>query len=608
MATRRVDGPTDFDVVPLRLAIRSMRDSGYKNAAYAIAELVDNSVQAGATCVEILCKEVEELVRQRKRTRVKQIAVVDDGGGMTKDVLRRALQFGVGERTEDRSGIGRFGMGLPNSSISQARRVDVWSWSSGGASTAMYSYLDLDEIDRGDLKHVPEPVAKPVPEEWARISDTIRTSRSGTIVVWSQLDKCDWRTAHAIFKNSEFTIGRIYRRFLQNKRVRIRMASFYEGARETNFSEDAKPNDPIYLSKVTSCAAPWDTEAMFEEYGSPHKIPVKQGGKKYEVTVRFSIAKKAARMERNAGAEPWGKHAANNIGVSVMRADRELELQTGWCIGYDPRERWWGVEVDFPPVLDEVFGVPNNKQEARALAEYAVIKLDQIAEREGFRSEQALVEAWTEDEDPRMVLVRVKQTIESNLGVIRQTLKAQAERSKGSRRHADPDSAEVRGTKATQLRQKDGHVGVSDAEESLSAEEKEQRIAKSLSDQGLDQAEASERAKAVVYDGRKFDFFETELDGPELFTVRAKAGAILIGLNTAHPGYDHLVALLKRSEETKDLAELQTRLDQAYEGLKLLLEAWARYEDELPDGRKKEQAQEARADWGRVARDFFRDE
>ena len=42
-------------------------------------------------------------------------------------------------------------------------------------------------------------------------------------------------------------------------------------------------------------------------------------------------------------------------------------LDDGWCIGYDPRERWWGAEIEFPPTLDEVFGVPNNKQAATAL-------------------------------------------------------------------------------------------------------------------------------------------------------------------------------------------------------------------------------------------------
>ena len=53
-----------FDFVPTALAVNAMRDNGYKNAAYAIAELIDNSIQAGAKLVELLCVESEEqLVR-----------------------------------------------------------------------------------------------------------------------------------------------------------------------------------------------------------------------------------------------------------------------------------------------------------------------------------------------------------------------------------------------------------------------------------------------------------------------------------------------------------------------------------------------------------------
>jgi hypothetical protein len=603
-----VDGMT-YDIVPTDLAVAAMRDSGYRNAAYAIAELVDNAVQAGAHAVEIVCKEDEVLVQQRTRRRVKQIAVIDNGSGMKSEVLRKALQFGNGERLGDRSGIGRFGMGLPNSSISQARRVDVWTWQ-GGAGKALHSYLDLDEIAKGTAREVPEPSVSRIPPEWLRLSRTAAASDSGTLVVWSNLDKCDWRTAHAIFKNSEFTIGRIYRRMLVSGAVSLRMAAFVEGASEVDFDEEVRPNDPLYLMRDTSCPDPWQREPMFSAYGEPHVIPVTTAdGVTHSVSVRYSMAKPEAR-QRSQGRTAHGQHAKGNMGVSVVRADRELELQTGWCVGYDPRERWWGVEVEFPPALDEVFGVTNNKQSARALAEFAVLDLEQVAAREGYSSEQELMEAWREDRDLRMALVQVKNSIESNLAVIRKSINAQAERERGGRgRHKlDSDSAEVRGTLATQNRQREGHQGTSDADESLPMERKREGIASTLEAEGLDKGEAEQRAQGVVDDGRKFEFYEVSLVTPEFFTVRAKAGAILIGLNTDHPAYQHLVTLMRSSDDTDDVQQLKGRLSEAYEGLKLLLEAWARYEDELTDGRRKEQAQEARLDWGRVARDFFRDE
>ena len=78
--------------------------------------------------IEVLCLERRAVVNERERSRLHEIAVLDNGSGMDATTLRMALQFGNGTRLDDRSGIGRFGMGLPNASISQAARVDIWTW------------------------------------------------------------------------------------------------------------------------------------------------------------------------------------------------------------------------------------------------------------------------------------------------------------------------------------------------------------------------------------------------------------------------------------------------------------------------------------------------
>jgi hypothetical protein len=236
------------------------------------------------------------------------------------------------------------------------------------------------------------------------------------------------------------------------------------------------------------------------------------------------------------------------------------------------------------------------------------LDLDQIAEREGYASEQELIEAWNEECDPRLILVRVKQVIASNLKVIRESIKVGAVRSEKKKRHEDVDSAESRGKTAAEQREREGNVGGSDAKDASSPEEKVRQIAGVLEAAGLPEDEAQPLGAAVVTSQAKFAFYDVDLQSPEFFSVRIKAGSILIGLNTSHPAYEHLVALLKHGDESDDVATLKLRLHQSYEGLKLLLESWARYEDELTDGRRKEQAQSARLDWGRVARDFFRNE
>ena len=171
------------DIVPVHLVVQAMRDNGYKNAAYALAELIDNSIQADATEVEVLCAE-KEIQLQRRSSRIHQIAVLDNGSGMDSTVLRMALQFGNGTYlAEDKhTGMGRFGMGLPCSSISQCKRVDVWTWQSG-VENAIYTYLDLNEIKNKQLTEVPEPQKRPIPEIWEKV--TTGFGETGTLVVWS---------------------------------------------------------------------------------------------------------------------------------------------------------------------------------------------------------------------------------------------------------------------------------------------------------------------------------------------------------------------------------------------------------------------------------------
>ena len=78
-------------------------------------------------------------------------------------------------------------------------------------------------------------------------------------------------------------------------------------------------------------------------------------------------------------------------------------------------------------------------------------------------------------------------------------------------------------------------------------------------------------------------------------------------MNTSHPAYDNLVEILEEDVDGASNETLRERLKNALDGLKLLLTAWARYEDEQPDGVRREKTQEARTDWGRVARTFLRD-
>ena len=601
MTTVAVQGR--FDLIPTHLAMVAMRDNGYKNTAYALAELIDNSIQAGGRDVEVLCSEREEQLPQRVRRRIDQIGVIDNGSGMDATTLRMALQFGNGTRLGDRSGMGRFGMGLPNASISQCRRVDVWTWQSGIAS-AVRTYIDLDEVNQGAPNEVPEPAPSKVPETWLDAAKS-PVGASGTLVLWSDLDRCMWRTARTIIEHSEFLVGRMYRRFIHDGRAAIRMAAFLKrDPSDAYIDRLAEVNDPIYQLTPSSTPAPFAGEAMFEPYGETGEYThsFMASGQMYEAVARFTVASEKARQRSESGAvagdQPHGKHAGRNVGVSVVRADREIELSQALVDPSEPRDRWWGIEIDFPPALDELFGVTNNKQSARTLSDMLDTTLDTLLEPN--QSPQQLYDELQEADDPRYELLRFTEQVRKNLALMRRQIQAQMRGESRRKRHAG-NTAEVRGTTATRSRKDEGHHGASDADESLPDEQRVLELEGGLQDAGVPPQRAHEEATEAIETGLKYRFAESDLDSPAFFSVTLRGGVIIITLNTRHPVHEHLIEVL----EPDDVGSAEGRLDNAREGLRLLLEAWARYEDEQPEGPRRDAAMDARSDWGRVARHFF---
>ena len=119
-----------YDLRPIRIGptLESLRETPYEHAANAIAELIDNSIDAGARRVKLLIEEQYKLVKKRQRWQVAELAVLDNGGGMDHHTLLKALR--VGDRGEHAAlgRIGKFGMGLMASTLSQCKKIDVWTW------------------------------------------------------------------------------------------------------------------------------------------------------------------------------------------------------------------------------------------------------------------------------------------------------------------------------------------------------------------------------------------------------------------------------------------------------------------------------------------------
>lgn len=607
----------EYDFAHGQHFMESIRSSGYKNAAMAIGELVDNSIQADAENIDILVKERRSIATERRVRRINEIAILDDGTGMEKDLLRRSLKLGDGTHFEDDDGIGKYGVGLPQASVSQAKKVNVWTWQNG-IDNAFHTCIDLTDDDWVEKGIIPEPEEKSIPDIWKEMTGF--DEGSGTLVVWSEVDRCSWKRARTLYSHSQDLVGRMYRNWLHPdtdyRDVDISLILYDEDNDEVDETWNFQPNDPLYLMEGTSVQLPEGIpDPMFEQYGELERTySVNPPGDKETdetVTMTFSVSKPKTRQMvdgRSAGHASHGKHAKNNIGLSIVREGRELTLDKNWA-GKDPRNRWWGAQVEFGRKMDDIFGVTNNKQGADRLSEVANTDWEDYAEEGESTTETR--DRLKEEDFSTFVCLDIKHEIYK---AINQHLIDKVEEIGEYNVNEDEDEEETRhentperhGTEVTRDRKEEGKTGESDEETDLSEDEVVEEIQTRLEKQGVDEDTIEEVTGDVVDHGLKFSFVEKPLAGPGIFSVEPTAGAILIGLNKDHLAYNELFSSLDlENEEELEEKEAAEKLKDANDALKLLLEAWARMEDEATP-EEKHQYRDIRTNWGMIARDFLK--
>lgn len=328
----------DYSVIAADKFIRATRDSGYKGTPSAVAELIDNSLQAGATEISVnLSLEAE------RADYPVVLSVIDNGTGMDSSTLRLALRFGGSTRFNDRRGLGRYGMGLPNSSLSQAKRVTVHSWTSSRGDV-LQAYLDIDEITSGSVTQIPEPV-------WVARPELVNGHASGTAVTWTCCDRLDNRRVSTLARKLAFSIGRRFRHFL------------WKGVSIQVNGEAVTPIDPLFLH----------SRAMFSgasQFGEDitRQVATHPEDRSHTGTVRIRFSElPVAEWSKLSNAEKRERGIAKGAGVSIVRGEREVDY--GWFfLGAKRRENyddWWRCEIQFDPILDEAFGITHTKQQIR---------------------------------------------------------------------------------------------------------------------------------------------------------------------------------------------------------------------------------------------------
>jgi hypothetical protein len=151
-----------------------MRDLGY-SLETAIADLVDNSISAGADAIEIVVDAAGKMP---------VVVILDNGCGMAKPELLAAMRHGATNPRRLRTAVdlGRFGLGLKTASFSQSRSLTVVSVKEGEWCGAEWNLDRIDEMDDWVLAVLSEAEIKDLPYVG-------QLGMHGTAIVWRELDR-----------------------------------------------------------------------------------------------------------------------------------------------------------------------------------------------------------------------------------------------------------------------------------------------------------------------------------------------------------------------------------------------------------------------------------
>ncbi len=316
--------------------MKSLRDMGY-DFAQAVADIVDNSVEAGATLVAI------DLEFDGDDSWVR---VADNGRGMKPEELREAMRYGA-EREYDKEDLGKFGLGLKTASMSQCRCLSVASrWNADRADIAAYAW-DLGHIERTNRWEI-------LPIERNGLGPAIREplkNTTGTVVLWQRLDRilgyklpygeAARKRLAQMCREIETHLSMVFHRFLsgesQTKKFTLRVNG-----------NEIEPWDPFARKeaktrKLDSITIPIEHEGIvgevqFQPYVLPHQD-------EFSSRDAFHAA---------GGPASWNQQQ----GFYIYRAGRMIQ-SGGWSNlrAADEHLKLARVAVSFLPILDDAFKI-----------------------------------------------------------------------------------------------------------------------------------------------------------------------------------------------------------------------------------------------------------
>ena len=327
--------PRELVIPSARRLMHSLRDLGY-DLPSAVADLVDNSVDAGARRVDISLGS---------DSRGSHLLLSDDGCGMTEGQVDEAMRYGTQRQYSDRD-LGYFGLGLKTASLSQCRRLTVATRSTLRGRIRIRRW-DLDNVSEWDEWMLERPRAHDCrPELTAPLRHTV-----GTVVMWENLDRIlgrrrpDGDAARRRLREAadelRLHLGMIFHRFLSREAKRPGMAMSFNG-------EPIPPWDPFARGEPLTQRMPAQDVELTEADGVD---PVRVTSYILPNQHHFSTPEAHAAA---SGPNRWNRQQ----GFYIYRRDRLVQAG-GWSRlrTMDEHTKLARVALEIPSGADELFRI-----------------------------------------------------------------------------------------------------------------------------------------------------------------------------------------------------------------------------------------------------------
>lgn len=563
--------------VPLFLGqtlVNSLRDVGYNDTISAVCEHVDNSLQWDATEVRVYFHEQKD-----KNQKSIDVMIVDNGSGMAPHVLQVATSFGGSMVYENRSSIGRYGVGMKAAALSMSPVMELYSWQEERAFYRMV--LDVQEIsnNRSNLIELPEPdFMSELPSSIARIlsrpmaypkdpnesQDLLATREDdiydrlgghGTIVMMPDCDRLTYKSAKTLVDHAVKEMARVYRRHIE-KGVAI-----YVNNRRL---EAVDPTFWMLSARHAKVEGLEEKRSRLVQSWSRIEVPLAEGSNRTApVSVRLYRLpiEEWEQLPKKTLKSDMGVY--HDFQVSFMRADREVYAGPVAALGMRAHgdTKWMRLQIDFPAELDEAFGVAMNKQGVRP---------------------------------KKFVYDTIMQTIKEDIQAVRKSIAASRVPSTGDAATSSAGEAERRATAtdALQGRQLPAPAPQTGEEEMMLAENL-RGLAAALKKDGESDEQAFERVKTSTY----LTQFKHDEYWP-FYHADYQYGKIILTINTAHPFYTRLYQPLVKlvaaahidGEETEETVDCEA--SEVVVSLQLLLLSLARTQGQMTAGNDGEERRE----------------